>query len=208
MKKHVKDFLGIEVVEPIEMDELTLDDKIMIREMYCHGEFADVTDFLDISRIEWYLYEFMNREDIDYFLSYRVSCETFCVSENNYHCIMFTEEGICKDSLYRTMALAHELGHYIDFKHNFGYNRFEFDLANSGEGLLEAEAIAWKYARDILEVLGFDEWEQFAKLTFESLMTYAGTFEKTMELIKYIFEIAECRENGISFLEEAKEAIR
>ena len=201
MAIHVKDFTGEEIVEHLEQTEAMYEDEISMYRMYFSHNLLDKINPKEVDCVEYKLYEFMNREDIDCFISSRVPCETFCVTQDNYHCVMFSVDGLDKGNTYRTMALAHELGHYLDFKHNFKFSRIDFECANSGDGLLEAETIAWAYAKDILASAGFTGWDSFAELVFESLATYTGSFEETMFLIEHINEITKFRESHASFLE-------
>lgn len=78
----------------------------------------------------------------------------------------------------KVIALAHELGHAIDLKHNYhlirqadGRFTHEFDQENT----LKKEQNAWAYSIDILNQVDFKEWDHFREVAERSCSSYVKT---------------------------------
>lgn len=216
MKKHVLDFLMVDDFGKNEMDDKFFYDQAMMKLQFNARNFRDLVnehqnpnyaEIMKIDAVEEQIYQFLENQNVDVLVSANVSCEAFCIAGNSYSCVFQTPKGIASGGLYRTTSIAHELGHYLDFKHNFNLSHAEFGEANKDYHLLEAETIAWKYAMDILTVAGFEEWDYFDDLLLESLETYTDDWELACELFENMELVASLREKGESYFEHMGYAI-
>lgn len=86
------------------------------------------------------------------------------------------------------VILAHEIGHFLDYKLNFNFSGDKM----AEYGSLRMELVAWDFAFRLLQYLGFDEWE---KLMGYANFCLSGYFEKSFpegfdqeEAIKNLFK--------------------
>lgn len=151
------------------------------------------------------LHRFLKGEGIDFGISDQIPCAMFSVTNSGYALIAMDEESFSNGSVYRTMAIAHELGHYMDLKHNHDLDNKKFSKnADGHSNLLACETTAWKYAVDILKEMGFAYGFELEALIYDSLYTYTGNHYLTVYLMEHMEEIANAREEGGKFLEWAK----
>jgi hypothetical protein len=88
--------------------------------------------------------------------------------ELTLHCGEFWED---EDNLCPVIAMAHELGHYMDVTENF----FEdFTKYNQTLGTLELEVRAWEKAYYVLKAIDFNHWEVFYSYAEKCLGSYFG----------------------------------
>lgn len=126
-----------------------------------------------VSEIEQKLYEYLKAERVMVGKSIKMHCEAFIASENGYLTIIFPIGAEDEEyQLERLIALAHEIGHYLDFKFNYEFNINLFDTRNDRSRKLKKELLAWTYAYDILNALGFSYWDDFMIKMKISLLTY------------------------------------
>lgn len=67
------------------------------------------------------------------------------------------------------VAMAHELGHYLDVRDNFDFDLEEYFKTL---GTKELEVRAWLYAIDICREIGFNRWDVFFRYAKHCLGTY------------------------------------
>lgn len=97
---------------------------------------------------------------------------TACLNYNRFtqaytfYCGEFWYE---EENILPVVAMAHELGHYLDVKDNFELNmeRYIREL-----GTLELETRAWLIAIEICEEIGFTEWDVFLQYAKNCLVSY------------------------------------
>ena len=169
-EKIVKDILEPAPFQ-IEKDyaHYCVENRIM-KENMC--KLLDVDDLENVSEIEKKLYDYLNTQDITLMVTYSSSCGTCICQGLSYKTIIYSPVLLDeKHSLERVVSLAHEIGHYMDCKHNYNNNPIDFD-AMYDKKINLMELVAWKYARDILNVLGFKEWDYFYTLLNSCLYTY------------------------------------
>lgn len=138
--------------------------------------------------IEEKLIAFMESENIDlilvggddspamnYYKPYRVACVSF-TSSYLYD----------SDDAKRLIVLAHELGHYLDYH----YSHLGFDNKNFNSYFIRSmydefgyELTAWYYAEQMLDALGFKDWQKFVDLKIYALTTYAHGDEQVLNHI-------------------------
>ena len=151
------------------------------------------------------LHRFLKGEGIDFGVSTEIPCAMFSITNSGYAVIAMDEESFSRGSVYRTMAISHELGHYMDLKHNHDLDNKKFSKnADGHSNLLACETTAWKYAVDILKEMGFAYSLELEALIYDSLYTYAGNHYLTAYLMEHMEGIANARERGGKFLEWAK----
>lgn len=67
-----------------------------------------------------------------------------------------------QSKIYAIINLAHELGHYWDWRKGYDYM----------EDKIDQEEIAWEGAKILLQEIGFTDWNMFDKVREEGLITY------------------------------------
>lgn len=141
----------------------------------------------NVCSIEQKLYDFMEEEKIDYGISGKAPCELFVTGFNGYTIVIFAPDAEYRENqIGRLCALAHELGHYFDFKYNYDFNSFEFDSKRVTKIMIPKEVRAWKYAYDILRALGFEKWDEFLYEMKSSLNTYFEDEKETEDNVSAI----------------------
>lgn len=93
-----------------------------------------------------------------------VSC-TGCLYDV-HNGIIFHESNLPYDR--RTVGLAHEAGHAIDFHKNY---QSDLDRWNRS-ARFQLEQTAWEYAEEILKQFSFANWEYFSQHKSEGLKSY------------------------------------
>lgn len=66
---------------------------------------------------------------------------------------------------------AHEYGHYKEFSSVYNSDVSRWNQATTDDEL-ERERVAWRYAKSILEGVGFDAWQVFKKVALHGLRSY------------------------------------
>lgn len=135
--------------------------------------------FYNMTPIEEKLRKYIKGEGIKLMVSKVMDSELFVTCHSGYVAIILQEQDIYETSNFRICSIAHELGHYFDFKHNFDFDSDTFAMySEEFVDLLETETIAWAYAKDILTVLGYKNWDYFNQIALESLTSYAEDDEE------------------------------
>lgn len=129
--------------------------------------------FENMTDIERKLRSYIKSEGMKIMVTDAGGSEMFVNAPSGYCAIILTEEDVKQDANYRICSIAHELGHYFDYKHNFNfnsdeYNKFEEDVSET----IKTEVVAWAYAKDILTVLGYDNFEYFNTIAVWALSSY------------------------------------
>lgn len=88
------------------------------------------------------------------------------IEEYSFHCGSFWYE---EQNILPVLAMAHELGHYIDVSENFYHNHKEY---HSTLGTRELEVRAWLHAVEVCKEIGFTRWEVFYKYAMDCLSSY------------------------------------
>lgn len=130
--------------------------------------------FNDMTDIERTLRKYIKSEGMKIYVSGNEESEMFVNASCGYCAIFLVNKDIHETSDFRICALTHELGHYLDYKYNFNYDSDAFNKFNeTPHDSLETETVAWAYAKDILEVLGYTNWDYFYDTAITALSTYA-----------------------------------
>lgn len=151
--------------------------------------------FKNMTDIERKLREYVKSEGMKIMVSDFGDSEMFVNSPNGYCVIVLMENDVHQSADYRICSLAHEIGHYIDYKHNFDYNSDLFDEFSQDSEEIITETVAWAYAKDMLKVLGYDNWEYFEKIAVTSLATYTYGLEYIAKELIGKFDKAKERRN-------------
>ena len=130
--------------------------------------------FKGVNNIEKVLRKYIKSEGMKIYVSGNEESEMFVNASCGYCAIFLVNKDINESSDFRICAIAHELGHYLDYKYNFNYDSDAFNsYNNTTERSLEAETVAWAYAKDILEILQYDNWDYFYDTALTALSTYS-----------------------------------
>ena len=138
--------------------------------------------FENMTHIEKRLRKYIKGEGIKIMVSSIVESEMFVTSGSGFASIILCDDDIYESADFRICSLAHELGHYLDYKHNFDYDSEEFSKYSVDEvDNIETETIAWEYAKEVLYILGYTNWDYFKKIALKSLTTYTYNDESIAE---------------------------
>lgn len=129
--------------------------------------------FDNMTEIEEKLRKYIKDEGMKLMVSNYGGSEMFVNTASGYSVIVLTTEDVHQTADYRICSLAHEIGHYMDYKHNFDYNSDLFEkFSEEVSDEIISELVAWAYAKDMLLVLGYNNWEYFNELAVYSLASY------------------------------------
>lgn len=156
-------------------------------------------EFIGKDDIEEKLFDFIEKENIKLLISDKSRCEAFFSTGHGYSGIVLKSKMFeVEDNTMRLVTLAHELGHYMDFKWNFQFDSHSFVKASKEGKELFSEITAWVYAEEMLQYLGFDKWMEFDDIKFGSLLTYACyDIEGLEEYLGLEYFIVMRRENNV-----------
>jgi len=152
-------------------------------EAYFRSKYFSSNDYSPkfLSNFEKKILEYLKAEKVKVGTSVKFPCEVISVGYNGFVAILIPEEALFEeDRLTRICALAHETGHYLDFKFNYDFSADHFDSSDDEEKKREKEVTAWKFAYHILKELGFDEWDRFLFEMKRALMTYFRFYEECL----------------------------
>lgn len=158
--------------------------------------------FNNMTDIERKLREYVKGEGMKIMVSDEGGSEMFVNTATGYCVIVLMENDIHQSADYRICSLAHEIGHYMDYKHNFDYNSDLFEEFSEESEEIITETVAWAYAKDMLKVLGYENWEYFEKIAVNSLASYTYGYEQVAkELICNFNKVKERRNKMRELLE-------
>lgn len=150
--------------------------------------------FKDMTDIEMEMRKYIKREGMKLMISDCGDSEMFVNTASGYSVIVLMEKDVHQNADDRICSLAHEIGHYIDYKHNFDFNSDLFEEFSTDSEEIITETVAWAYAKDMLKVLGYKNWEYFELIAIESLATYVyGHVSIAKELIEKFDKVKERR---------------
>lgn len=120
------------------------------------------------------LRNYMKGEGLKLFVSDTCDSEMFVNAPSGFSAVILLNKDVAEENPHtRLISLAHEVGHYLDYKHNFDYDSDAFgDESLTVKREIVTEAIAWAYAKDLLEVLGYTNWECFYDVALDAFTTY------------------------------------
>lgn len=185
MKRHVEDVLsgGGVLMNPFYGTLNYMKDEFNLRLRFCVLQNYNPQN---VCEIEQKLYDYLEGEKVIVGVSLRVPCEAFITSYKGCTAIVMpTDAEYRKDQVDRLVALAHEIGHYIDFKFNHDFGCESYDSKDDHARILSKEVIAWTYAYDILEALGFDKWDEFLFKMKDALLSYFKD-ERKEEVLEHV----------------------
>lgn len=138
-----------------------------------------------LDTIECKLIEYIQNEGIEFMLIPDDRSEVFVCTKKGYKAIYICPKDYKNSANDRLLAIAHEIGHYLDLKHNYNFNVDKFsETAYTHDELIKAEVIAWANAKVILEALGYNDWTAYVNETIRALNTYIGETNKTIDHMK------------------------
>ena len=121
-----------------------------------NNEYKDVLDKL---------FDYMEKENIYMVQSTWTNYASICFDKNHEHAVFLLDPHYFDVlTVPQTIAvIAHELGHYLDFKH---YEKPDKAF------IVELEMVAWALAEDILKAVGYNAWKDFEDVKKFGLMSY------------------------------------
>lgn len=139
------------------------------------------------------LRKYMKDEGLKLFVSETCDSEMFVNAPSGFSAVVLLDKDVtAEDADVRLVTIAHEVGHYLDYKHNFDYDSDAFGSESiHPNDEIVTEAVAWAYAKDLLEVLGYTNWDCFFEVALDALSTYtydealADQLLKNMPRVKY-----------------------
>lgn len=144
-----------------------------------------IENYYDVTELELKLRKFINEEGMKIMVSDDEASEAFISAPSGYVEIILPRSDLYETSEFRICTLAHELGHYMDYKHNFNFDSNAYaKQSESDEDNIITETIAWAYAEDILKVLGYKKWNFFDEIAIWSLTSYTGNVYHAYKNIK------------------------
>ena len=135
---------------------------------------------------EMKMIEFARNEGIDFYLIPDDRSEMFVCTRKGYKAIFICPKDLTNKANDRILAIAHELGHYMNLKYFFDFDVDEFQsFTYNDETLIREEVIAWQNAKVILETVGYNDWVAYVNEAIRALNTYiSGGTEETVERMK------------------------
>lgn len=190
---------GGKVIDPLNLADEKLFDSICLAEMY-GLEKAGLQTLKNPTEIEARMIRFMENEGIDLYITGDNSSEMFVCTPYGYKAVYLCPRDVEDENKDRVLAIAHELGHYLNLKYFYNFDVYEFQLAaRTEEGLIREEVIAWKNAKTILEALGYDDWVFYVNEAVRALNTYVGRgTEATLERMRKTGEYMETRLKAVT----------
>lgn len=144
-----------------------------------------------ISDLEKKMIDYLKAEKVLVGMSGQFPCEVAVFGYEGCIAVVVPTEALHdEDRTERICALAHELGHYLNFKFDYDFDILKFESYKHEEKKKEKEVIAWKYAYVILKALGFTDWERFLAEMKRALMTYFNFWEEVI-VDNHVREISE-----------------
>lgn len=129
-----------------------------------------------VCEIERKLYDYLEAEKVPVRVVGAFHCESFMYSNKGFLMVTVPADAEYReDQLERLVCVAHEIGHYLDYKFNYDFKYYDFKVNGKEEDkqkIIHKEVMAWTYACDILEALGFDNWDGLVKRMSSALGTY------------------------------------
>lgn len=162
-------------------------------EMHLRKRYVTSTDYspVKLSDQEKHLIEYLEAEKVLVGTGVKFPCEVIVTGYEGFVAIIIPERSMIEvDRVERTCALAHETGHYLDYKFNYDCDPHRFDAGNNESHKRHKEIVAWKYAYEMLRELGFNEWGRFLHEMKRALMTYFDEHDEPI-VDMHVQEISE-----------------
>ena len=149
-------------------------DKMLLSDTYGFKRYKE-SDFRDMLNEEKILRQYLESENVDLVVGEKLYSEAFVSTPSHYMAVCLIQPSLDDDPIFRTIALSHEIGHFWDYKYNFDYDCLWFSSElESDEKELKSEVVAWGYAKQALELLGFEYMGEFEEQALEALKTYTN----------------------------------